>query len=210
MLPRSRCDGRHVAAEDPSAPISGRRRPATTLGSVTEVPAPLRRDVRLLSTLLGRVLEEAEGPQLLRDVERLRRATIALRRDPSGTRREEAERIVAELPRLRAAQVARAFTAYFQLVNLAEEHQRVRTLRERGRAAGDTIADAVATIRERDGDAALHALLERLELSPVITAHPTEARRQIGDLDPVAGLGLDHQALDLVLELADVARPVVR
>src|SRR4051794_23120074 len=104
-------------------PIPGRRRRATTLGGVTEVPAPLRRDVRLLSTLLGRVLEEAEGPQLPRDVERLRRATIALRRDPSPGRREEAERIVAELPRLRAAQVARAFTAYFQLVNLAEEHQ---------------------------------------------------------------------------------------
>ncbi len=145
---------------------------------MTEVPAPLRRDVRLLSTLLGRVLEEAEGPGLLRDVERLRRAAIALRRDPTAERRDEAERIVAELPRLRAAQVARAFTAYFQLVNLAEEHQRVRTLRERGRSVGDTIADAVATIRERDGDEALDALLGRLELSPVITAHPTEARRR--------------------------------
>ena len=145
---------------------------------MTEVPAPLRRDVRLLSTLLGRVLEEAEGPDLLRDVERLRRAAIALRREPSDARRREAERIVAELPRLRAAQVARAFTAYFQLVNLAEEHQRVRTLRERGRSAGETIADAVATIRARDGDEALDDLLGRLELSPVITAHPTEARRR--------------------------------
>ena len=145
---------------------------------MTEMPAPLRRDVRLLSTLLGRVLEEAEGPDLLRDVERLRRAAISLRREPSDTRRGEAERIVVELPRLRAAQVARAFTAYFQLVNLAEEHQRVRTLRERGRSAGETIADAVSTIRGRDGDAALDDLLARLELSPVITAHPTEARRR--------------------------------
>ena len=145
---------------------------------MTEVPAALRGDVRLLSTLLGRVLEEAEGPDLLHDVERLRRAAIGLRREPSDARRSEAERIVAELPRLRAAEVARAFTAYFQLVNLAEEHQRVRTLRERGRAAGDTIADAVRTIRDRDGDDALDDLLARLELSPVITAHPTEARRR--------------------------------
>jgi phosphoenolpyruvate carboxylase len=145
---------------------------------MTEVPAPLRRDVRLLSTLLGRVLEEAEGPELLRDVERLRRAAISLRREPSDARRREAERIVEELPRLRAAQVARAFTAYFQLVNLAEEHQRVRTLRERGRAAEDSIAAAVDTIRERDGETILRDLLDRLELTPVITAHPTEARRR--------------------------------
>ena len=146
--------------------------------TMTEVPAPLRRDVRLLSTLLGRVLEEAEGPDLLRDVERLRRAAISLRREPSDARRREAERIVEELPRLRAAQVARAFTAYFQLVNLAEEHQRVRTLRERGRAAEDSIAAAVDTIRERDGAQTLDHLLDRLELTPVITAHPTEARRR--------------------------------
>ena len=145
---------------------------------MAEVPAPLRRDVRLLSTLLGRVLEEAEGPDLLRDVERLRRAALSLRREPSDARRREAERLVEELPRLRAAPVARAFTAYFQLANLAEEHQRVRTLRERGRDAGDTIADAVRAIRERDGDGVLDALLDRLELSPVITAHPTEARRR--------------------------------
>jgi phosphoenolpyruvate carboxylase len=145
---------------------------------MTEVPAPLRRDVRLLSTLLGNVLEEAEGPELLHDVERLRRAAISLRREPSAARRREAERIVQELPRLRAAQVARAFTAYFQLVNLAEEHQRVRTLRERGHAAEDSIAVAVDTIRERDGAATLQRLLDRLELTPVITAHPTEARRR--------------------------------
>ncbi len=145
---------------------------------MTDVPAPLRRDVRLLSTLLGKVLEEAEGPELLRDVERLRRAVIEMHRDPSDALRSDVERIVEELPRLRAAQVARAFTAYFQLVNLAEEQQRVRALRERGRSAGDTIADAVRTIRERDGDDALADLLARLELSPVITAHPTEARRR--------------------------------
>ena len=43
-----------------------------------EMPVPLRRDVRLLGSLLGQVLEEAGGPELLADVERLRHATIAL------------------------------------------------------------------------------------------------------------------------------------
>ena len=47
---------------------------------LTDVPAAFRRDVRLLSTALGRVLEETDGPELLADVERLRRATIAARR----------------------------------------------------------------------------------------------------------------------------------
>ncbi|MGZ8592883.1 MAG: hypothetical protein ACXWYC_06160 [Actinomycetota bacterium] len=49
-----------------------------------EAPTALRRDVRRLSTMLGRVLEETEGADLLEDVERLRRATIALRRSPGA------------------------------------------------------------------------------------------------------------------------------
>src|SRR2546428_13460178 len=96
-----------------------------------EVPAALRREVRHLSTLLGRVLEEAGGSELLADVERLRRATIALRRQPTVAHRRHVMEVVASFDVERAEQVARAFTVYFQLVNLAEEHQRVRALRER-------------------------------------------------------------------------------
>ena len=149
--------------------------------SPEEVPAALRREVRLLSTTLGRVLEEAGGAELLRDVERLRRATIALRREPTERRRRHVLDVVESLDLERAEQVARAFTAYFQLVNLAEEHHRVRAIREQGRdpePVEDSLEAAVAEIRARDGDAALRALLDRLEITPVITAHPTEARRR--------------------------------
>src|SRR5262245_50484070 len=110
---------------------------------MSDVPAALRNEVRLLSTALGRVLEEAGGPDLLRDVERLRRATIALRREPTDPRRRTVVNIVASFDVPRAEQVARAFTCYFQLVNLAEEHQRVRALRERGREVDDSIAAGV-------------------------------------------------------------------
>jgi phosphoenolpyruvate carboxylase len=108
----------------------GRRSEAT--------PAPLRRDVRLLGRLLGQVLEEAGGPGLLADVERLRRATIELRA-ADGQQREARARVVelvASFDQDRAELLARAFTVYFQLVNLAEEQHRVRTLRERHLAGG--------------------------------------------------------------------------
>ncbi len=144
---------------------------------MTEVPAPLRRQVRLLSTLLGRVLEEAGGPGLLHDVERLRRATIALRTEPTEARRSHVTDIVASFDLDRAEQVARAFTCYFQLANLAEEHHRVRTLRER-EVVEDSLAVGVAAARERLGDDGLLELVRRLEITPVVTAHPTEARRR--------------------------------
>ncbi len=156
------------------------------------MPAPLRRDVRLLGGLLGQVLEEAGGPELLADVERLRHATIALReagqRQPGWARHPEHDRRRREVVELvagfdldRAESVARAFTVYLQLVNLAEERHRVRILRERGRGEGpvkDSLAAAVAAVRGDEGEAGLARLLGRLEVNPVLTAHPTEARRR--------------------------------
>ncbi|HEV2825076.1 MAG TPA: phosphoenolpyruvate carboxylase, partial [Actinomycetota bacterium] len=147
------------------------------------MPAPLRRDVRLLGRLLGQVLEEAGGPELLADVERLRRATIELRA-ADGHRREARARVVelvASFDLDRAELVARAFTVYFQLVNLAEEQHRVRTLRERHLAGGpvrESFAAAVQEVTDDAGTDGLAALLDRLEVAPVLTAHPTEARRR--------------------------------
>jgi phosphoenolpyruvate carboxylase len=149
-----------------------------------EMPAPLRRDVGMLGRLLGQVLQEAGGPGLLEDVERLRRATIALRAAPPGEREAARARVVelvAGFDLDRAELVARAFTVYFQLVNLAEEQQRVRALRERSRQHGpvrESFEAAVEEVRAAEGDDGLAALLERLEVTPVLTAHPTEARRR--------------------------------
>jgi phosphoenolpyruvate carboxylase len=174
------------AADAPGAPGGG-----------DEAPPALRRDVKLLGNVLGRVLVESGGPELLADVERLRLATIALRAE-SGEGGADAPGarpvldIVAALELGRAADVARAFTVYFQLVNLAEERHRVRTLRERSRLGGpvkDSIAVGVTALRERGGDAALAPVLARLEVAPVLTAHPTEARRRavVDALSRIAG-----------------------
>ena len=144
-----------------------------------EMPEPMRRDVRLLGEVLGQVIVESGGDDLLADVERLRRAVIAAR--DSAEHDREAVRLVSAWPLGRAEEVARAFTCYFHLANLAEEHQRARTLRERDRGPtllGDSLAAAVRAIREDQGDERLQALLAVLQLHPVLTAHPTEARRR--------------------------------
>jgi phosphoenolpyruvate carboxylase len=159
-----------------------------------QASGPLRRHVRLLGGMLGQVLVESQGPQLLADVERLRRATIELRGSTERERQlERVVEIVSGLDLDRAESVAHAFTVYFQLVNLAEEHQRARILRERSRGSGwsggagpvpsrepvrESLAQAVAEVRATAGEGALTALLERLEIRPVLTAHPTEARRR--------------------------------
>ncbi|MEV3927349.1 phosphoenolpyruvate carboxylase [Actinomadura coerulea] len=141
------------------------------------MPEPLRRDVRLLGAMLGDSLVEYGGQGLLDDVERLRHAVIAARRGEAGG--DDVAALVDGWSLERAGQVARAFTVYFHLTNLAEEHHRIRTLRERD--TGGTVAGSVAAAVEEvraAGDGRLDAVVEGLEFRPVFTAHPTEARRR--------------------------------
>ncbi len=146
-----------------------------------EVDRALRADVSQLGGLLGRVLREAGGDDLLDDVERLRALAIdAFERGDTGSL-EEAERFVEGLPPERAEQVARAFTVYFHLANLAEEHHRVRVLRERGaghEGPADSIPAALAQLTAEVGAEEARRRLAELRFHPVFTAHPTEARRR--------------------------------
>ncbi len=150
----------------------------------------MRRDVRLLGEILGQVIAESDGYELLADVEDLRRRVIAARHDDSSdvlsspaaaAADDDIAALVAGWPLARAEAVARAFTVYFHLANLAEEHQRIRTLRERDTSAEparESLAAAMDSLRAVVGDDERAALLGRLEVHPVLTAHPTEARRR--------------------------------
>jgi len=141
---------------------------------------PLAREVKLVGALLGQVIVEQEGQPLFELVEQLRRSAIRRRAAGDQALAGTREAIAGQaLPELLA--VARAFTAYFLLINLAEEKHRVRMLRrrERGGVLPESIADAVGQLARSEMTAAqLRALLERLLLRPVLTAHPTEARRR--------------------------------
>ncbi|MFL5675962.1 MAG: phosphoenolpyruvate carboxylase [Chloroflexota bacterium] len=145
---------------------------------------PLALEVRLLGALLGQVIAEQAGPELFETVERIRRRTIALRRDDDPAERARLDDELRALDLEGAEAVIKGFALYFGLVNLAEARGRVRTLRRRERAARDgvlpdSVADAVAALRRlgrMDGE--LDALVGRLVVAPVFTAHPTEARRR--------------------------------
>ncbi|GAT72485.1 phosphoenolpyruvate carboxylase [Microbacterium hydrocarbonoxydans] len=147
------------------------------------IPEAMRSDVRMLGALLGQVLREAGGDDLFQDVERLRLATIQAYDEESPDAFERAAAIAESFSISRADEVARAFTCYFHLVNLAEEHQRVRVLRERagqpGREdAADTVASAFARLTGEVGEDEARRRLDGLRFHPVFTAHPTEARRR--------------------------------
>jgi phosphoenolpyruvate carboxylase len=136
---------------------------------------PLAREGKLVGALLGQVIAEQEGDQRFELVEHLRRSAIRRRATDEHASLEARGGIGDRaLPELLA--VARAFTAYFLLINLAEEKHRVRMLRRRERAGTlpESIADAIGQLaRSELTTDQLRTLLDRLLLRPVLTAHPT-------------------------------------
>jgi phosphoenolpyruvate carboxylase len=139
--------------------------------------------IRLLGDTLGEVLREQESPALFATEEEIRGLAKARRADDP----DAAARLMAEVTALSPAAAratASAFTVYFDLVNLAEEAQRIRALRERELtldplAIADSVADAVARLHAA-GVTAEHmaALLATLQIELVLTAHPAEAKRR--------------------------------
>ena len=140
----------------------------------------VERDVRELSTLLGEVLAEQASDEALDTVERVRTGAIDYRRGDADSRAALRSEL-ADLDPGTGEVVARAFTTYFELTNLAEERERVRAVRE-GQQSG-TLADSVAAAVERLAAAgadpeAVERVLDDVLIEPTFTAHPTEARRK--------------------------------
>jgi phosphoenolpyruvate carboxylase len=145
----------------------------------------LSEQIHLLGDLLGQTLVEQEGQPLFDLVEEIR-ALAKAHRGGDGAAGERLLRRVEALPLAEARGVVKAFASYFQLVNLAEEEERVRVLRRRAREAharGDSVSETVpAAIRELHEQGLspeeMQALLRNLLVMPVFTAHPTEAKRR--------------------------------
>ena len=90
----------------------------------------LRREVRLLTTRLGALIQEQCGRKTFEAIETLRRLSKQLRQSSDPELMAAGDREVRRLPLQRAADVAHAFSLFFHLVNLCEERQRVRRLRQ--------------------------------------------------------------------------------
>ena len=151
--------------------------------------APLRRDVRSLGVLLGRVLVEQAGEPVFKTVEQLRRLLIqsrahSARPQPSTEEMQDAGAIVQGLSIQEAYRVTKAFAIYFELTNLAETNHR-----KRRRRAGKLNASQLplpgsfcgTLLRMRSAGMSAEqarAALRQIKVVPVFTAHPTEVARR--------------------------------
>jgi len=139
-------------------------------------------DIYLLAGLLGETLRTQAGPDAFALEEEVRTLAKARRVGEEGAERRLQD-VLARLTTDEAEVLVRAFTEYFQLINLCEDNERIRRIRRReatepGPRRG-SVREAIAILAGRGVDAqAMQALLDGLSIRLVATAHPTEARRR--------------------------------
>ncbi len=140
-------------------------------------------DESLLTEVLDEVVRRSNGDAALE----LHNRAVALSREAlniPGTAADRLAALVAELDLDHSEVLVRSLTRWFQLVNLAEDNDRVRRLRRRDLEEAPaprrgSLREAIARLARRGVSAAeLQVLLRRAELRLVMTAHPTEARRR--------------------------------
>ncbi|MCP4776107.1 MAG: phosphoenolpyruvate carboxylase, partial [Planctomycetaceae bacterium] len=143
--------------------------------------------IRLLGGLLGETIIAQEGREVFEMEEEIRKLAKAWRAGDAGAKQRLDEVIPSLLNDLPlAAANLKAFSTYFQLVNLAEERERVRILRERAETAfesnvpmDETMDEALGTLKREGVEASeIQEILTRMVVTPVFTAHPTESKRR--------------------------------
>ncbi len=143
----------------------------------------LRSRVKLFGNILGRILREHAGERVFAAVEALRKGHISLRKQEDPKKRRRLDKLVESLDPATLSHVVRAFSIYFSLVNIAEEaflhRQRRREVRKSGKLWTGSFDATLREFHEQGVDAAqLQTLLNRVRYIPVMTAHPTEAKRR--------------------------------
>ena len=139
-------------------------------------------DIRLLGRVLGDVIREQEGASAFGLIERIRKLSVAFRRDADTEADRTLKKLLKGLSSDQTVSVVRAFTYFSHMVNLAEDRHNIRCRRLQERS-GDlregSIEVTLARLQRAGiGPGAIADSLAASFVSPVLTAHPTEVQRK--------------------------------
>ncbi|TWU43029.1 Phosphoenolpyruvate carboxylase [Novipirellula aureliae] len=143
----------------------------------------LRNEISFLGTMLGETIRQIAGDKALEELEKLRRLSWNRRSGGSDAEQWMADAI-ASLDNDMLRVIIRGFSVFLDLLNLCEDRQRVRVLRQRVRDTypdpqSETIRQAVLQLKAAGTTPdRMQSLVDHLKVELVFTAHPTEAKRR--------------------------------
>ena len=135
----------------------------------------------MLGALVGEVIREQGGDALFEAVESDRQAAIARREGDAEGARQLAER-TRNVPPAEARDLVRAFSTWFEMVNMAEKVHRIRRRRQyinEGKTQPGGMLEAINKLKAQGLTLEdVRRLMLQMWIEPVFTAHPTESTRR--------------------------------
>ncbi|MDF1781712.1 MAG: phosphoenolpyruvate carboxylase [Alcanivoracaceae bacterium] len=182
-----------------------------------DIHAPLRDDVRMLGDMLGATLMQQDDSDLFETVEKIRKVSVQGRQQ-GAVDTAALQKLLTDLDDQKLLSVARAFSQFLNLANIAETHHRERLRRHRQRfsdAPGDSqsLSEIIERLLAADIPAdSIHQCLKSLSVELVLTAHPTEVTRRtlIRKYDRMATLLSQLDREGLTDDERDIARQEMR
>ncbi|WP_415911865.1 phosphoenolpyruvate carboxylase [Neptuniibacter sp. QD37_11] len=146
---------------------------------MTNLHEALRDDVRMLGSSLGETIKAHLGDELFDKIEVVRQLAKEGRTE-ENPEHEELLKALRELGEDEVLPVARAFTQFLNLANIAEEHHRVRRYLEvTDVCTPDSLCTLFAQLRQKGfTPQQIAESLKDTQIDLVLTAHPTEVNRR--------------------------------
>ncbi len=143
----------------------------------------LRDDIRRLGRILGDTVRQQHGEEVFSLIETVRQNSIRFRRDADHDARQELENTLDTLTNDQTTHLIRAFSYFSHLVNIAEDQHHIRRTRTHLIAGSaprrGSLSYAIESLfRTPDAGAQLQEFFKTAEVTPVLTAHPTEVQRK--------------------------------
>jgi phosphoenolpyruvate carboxylase len=173
----------NMSPQNPSPPSDDVKSNRTAEAWAQEADAQLRNDIRLLGRILGDTVRDQEGADAFDLVERIRQTSIRFHRDDDNAARRELEAILDGMSTGDTVRIVRAFSYFSHLANIAEDQNNIRQMRAKTSPGGgpndSVLTQTLAHARAAGLSAAdLRRFFNDAQISPVLTAHPTEVRRK--------------------------------
>lgn len=138
----------------------------------------LQQIIRILGKILGNVIHRNNGAPMFQRIEQLRRTAVGLRRQSIDQDSGPLTQALSNLPPKEAQTVARAFTYFLHLANIAEDHVLSSQWAQSAGADHTSLEYGIRHALKHHQPQTLVNFLEKSCIMPVLTAHPTEVQRQ--------------------------------
>lgn len=143
----------------------------------------MQQDIRLLGRILGAAIRESDGQPIFDVIETVRRAAVRFKRAGETQDRDTMIDRLTTLSDEQANTLARAFSYFLHLANLAEDRDQQKRQRRRLLSSNEV---QTGTLDHTMSELTRHGVspeqitdfLHKATIVPVLTAHPTEVQRK--------------------------------